>query len=183
MGEATISTLPFHDMSEPHAGLTGALAFCYEEAARFCFDRHHKPPATFAIEDRGADAKASAVWEPADDRCRAAYANEIDTTEFGAYACALATTELQRGLVAIHRAQTKTGADYYLAPVGSGVDDLENAIRLEISGMNKGTMREIEVRLLEKVDQARRGRGKFPAMATVVGFQVLRIAIRDVVNR
>ena len=127
-----------------------------------------------------SDAKAPALWEPADERCRAAYANEIDTTEWGAYACALASTELRRGLVAIHRAQTKTGADYYLAPLGSGVDDLEDAIRLEISGIDKGTLREIEVRLLEKMGQARRGKGSLPALAAVVGFQMLRIAIRDV---
>jgi len=153
------------------------------EAARVCLDRHHKPPVMFVIQDGGADAKASAEWEPADERCEAAYANEIDTTEWGAYACALASTELQRGLVAIHRAQTKTGADYYLAPVGSGVDDLEGAIRLEISGIDKGTFRDIEVRLLEKVEQARRGKGNLPALATVVGFQMLRVAIRDVAKQ
>lgn len=175
--------LPFHDMSERHAGLTEALALCYHEAARVCLDRHHKSPALFAIQDEGAETNASAVWEQADDRCRAAYANEIDTTEWGAYACALASTELRRGLVAIHRAQTKTGADYYLAPAGAGVDDLEEAIRLEISGIDKGTLREIEVRLLEKVEQARRGKGNLPALATVVGFQLLKVAIRDVVKR
>jgi hypothetical protein len=110
MGERT-PELPFHDMAERHAGLTEALALCYNEAARVCLDRHHKAPVTFVIEDGGANAKAAAVWEEADDRWRAAYANEIDTREWGAYACALASTELQRGLVAIHRAQTKTGAD------------------------------------------------------------------------
>lgn len=182
MGEPD-SILPFHDMSERHAGLTEALALCYHEAARVCLDRHHKPPAAFVIQDEGTDTKASAVWEPADERCQAAYANEIDTTEWGAYACALASTELRRGLVAVHRAETRTGADYYLAPSGSGVDDLEDAIRLEISGIDKGTLREIEVRLLEKVEQARRGKGNLPALATVVGFQLLRIAIRDVAKR
>src|ERR1051325_8974470 len=105
--------LPLPDMSERHSGVTEALAQCYYEAARVCLDRHHMSPVTFVIQDGGADTKASAVWEKTDDRCRAAYANEIDTTEWGAYACALASTELRRGLVAIHRAQTKTGADYY----------------------------------------------------------------------
>lgn len=76
MGELN-STLPFHDLSERHDGLTEALATCYHEAARVCLGRHHKPPAMFVIQDGAAEMKASAVWEPADDRCRAAHANEI----------------------------------------------------------------------------------------------------------
>jgi len=125
----------------------------------------------FAIHDNGAATSATINWEKADDRCKAAYANETDTTEWGAYACALATTELTRGLVALRRAETRTGADYYLAPPGTALDDLEECMRLEVSGIDKGTPNDVEVRLLQKISQARAGESNLPALATVVGFK------------
>ena len=98
----------------------------------------------------------------------------------GAYACALATSELARGLFAIRRAETQTGADYYLAPAGTRLDDLEKCFRLEVSGTDKGTSKDVEVRLLQKVAQARSGQSNLPALATVVGFKAQKIAVKDV---
>ena len=145
-----------------------------------CLDWHHQSPVAFAIHDNGAAISATVHWERTDDRCKAAYANETDTTEWGAYACALATTELTRGLVALRRAETKTGADYYLAPPGTPLHDLEKCVRLEVSGIDKGTPNDIEVRLLQKVAQARAGESNLPALATVVGFKAQKIAVKDV---
>ncbi|HEY7617774.1 MAG TPA: hypothetical protein VH744_13295, partial [Terriglobales bacterium] len=54
--------------------------------------------------------------------------------ESGAYACALAATELARGYVAVGRAETRTGADYYIALSGQIIEDLEDCLRLEVSG-------------------------------------------------
>lgn len=172
--------LPIANLSKRHVGLTPALADSYGEAARVCLDRHHRPPVPFLIQDDGDATAATVDWQPADDRCRAAYANEIDATEYGAYACALAATELTRGLVAIGRAETKTGADYYLGQPGTALDDLENCIRLEVSGTDKGSDRDVEVRLLEKASQARRGQSNLPALASVVGFKAKQIAIQEV---
>ena len=76
------------------------------------------------------------AWEPPDERCRGAWANQDDATRDGAYACALAATELVLGLYAIHRAQTRTGADYYVAPLNHASEDLEGWYRLEVSGTN-----------------------------------------------
>jgi hypothetical protein len=87
---------------------------------------------------------------------------------------------LTRGLVALRRAETGTGADYYLAPLGTTLDDLENCVRLEVSGIDKGTTSDVEVRLLQKVAQARRGASNLSALATVVGFKAQKIAVKDV---
>ena len=176
-------SLPISNLADRHQGVTPAIAECFGEAARVCLDRHHQPPVAFAIHDNGAATSATVSWEKADERCKAAYANETDTTEWGAYACALATTELTRGLVALRRAETKTGADYYLAPPGTSLDDLEECMRLEVSGIDKGTPNDVEVRLLQKIAQARAGESNLPALATVVGFKAQKIAVRDVSNR
>lgn len=118
-----------------------------------------------------------ADWEGTDERSRGAWANEIDATEAGAYACALAAVELTESLVAIHRAETRTGADYYVGPVGGTVGDLENCLRLEVSGTDRASGAAVEQRLKEKLAQATSGASNLPAMAGVVAFKARRIAL------
>ena len=48
--------------------------------------------------------EAQVTWDTADARMLRAWANEDDTTEAGAYGCALAAIELSEGLVAMRRA-------------------------------------------------------------------------------
>ena len=172
--------LPIANLAQRHLGLTPALGEAYGEAARVCLDRHHESPVDFVIHDQSAARSVEVNWARADERCRAAYANEIDTTEWGAYACALAATELNRSWFALRRAETKTGADYYIAPLGTPVDDLEHCVRLEVSGTDRGTPSDVDVRLLQKVAQALAGKSNLPALATVVGFKARKIAMRDV---
>ena len=89
------------------------------EAARVCLDRHHRPPTEFnLLGANGAPTAAVLNWQQVDDRMQKAYGNEIEATEFGACAFVLATVELVDGLVAIGRADTGIGADYYMAPRG-----------------------------------------------------------------
>jgi hypothetical protein len=112
-----------------------------------------------------------------DERMRNAHANEIDATETGAYGVSLAAVEAVAGLVAVRRAETLTGADWYIAEVGTDIEDLESCIRLEVSGVNAGVSSDINRRLREKVAQAARGKSNLPAIAAVVGFKVLEVAI------
>lgn len=97
-----------------------------------------------------------------------AHNNADDATRDGAYSISLAVTEVELGLVAIGRAETRTGADYYAAPIG--VQDFEQAYRLEVSGLDRGNKSDINRRLREKVQQAHSGKSNLPAIASVVGF-------------
>jgi hypothetical protein len=106
-----------------------------------------------------------------------AHANEIDATEMGAYGVSLAAVEVVVGLVAVRRAETQTGADWYMAHDGTNIEDLESCIRLEVSGINAGTSSDVKRRLAQKVEQAARGKSNLPAIASVVGFKVLEVAI------
>lgn len=163
-------SLPIYDMATRHIGLTDALARSYVEAARVSLDRHHESPVSFHISGN-TDIESRVEWERPDARIRGAWANEDDTTECGAYACALAAVELAEGLVALRRAETRTGADYYVGYPGTPLDDLEDAVRLEVSGVSEGTEAVVAQRLRAKLDQARRGASNLPAMAGVVGFR------------
>lgn len=169
--------LPIHSMSDRHPGLTPELAASYTQAARVCLDRHHVPPVDFHIHDRSAEGLASLEWTPTDRRTRNAWANEIDTTEAGAYACALAAVELRHGLVAVSRAETGTGADFYVDRPGPPADDLDHRIRIEISGTDRGSSTAVKGRLRAKLRQAAAGDSLLPAMAAVVGFRVRKILL------
>ena len=86
-----------------------------------------------------------------------------------------------RGLVAVRRAETRTGADYYVGEPEAGLEDLEASFRLEISGTDEGNESCIISRLREKLTQASKGNSNLPAIASVVGFAALRIVSADLV--
>jgi len=85
-----------------------------------------------------------------------------------------------RGLVAVSRAETRTGADYYLGARDAVLEDLEASIRLEVSGTDEGGQSAINSRLKQKFEQANDGRSNLPAMASVVGFRALQVISADV---
>jgi len=163
-----------------HRALTPALSASYYEAASVCLSRHHAPPITIELKDGVTSTSAGIKWNAPDDRERGAWANTIDTTEAGAYCCVIAGVEETRGLRAVRRAETGTGADYYVGPPRSGRRDLENCQRLEVSGVDAGNSSEVAKRLAQKVGQARNGNSSLPALAGVVGFLSKIILIQDV---
>jgi hypothetical protein len=172
-------SLPLQDMHLRHRGLTSAIAANNAEAAAVCLSRHHLSPTTFAVESNRETQQAQVKWIPPDARTLGAWNNRTDTTEMGAYACVIAGLELAKGYFAVRRAETGTGADYYIGPQGSGVEDLENCYRLEVSGVDAGIDQDIRQRLLQKVEQARRGDSSLPAVAGVVGFAARVIVFAD----
>lgn len=128
----TAKLLQFLNLSERHVGVSPGTGIAYAEAARVSLDRHHGPPKEFELLHGEAHAKGIAEWEPASEGLKHQWANEIDTTECGAYALALAGVEAMLGLVAVRRAETGTGADYYLGRPGTKPEDLETCLRLEV---------------------------------------------------
>lgn len=169
--------LKLEGLHERHPGLTQPLADSYAEAASVCWSRHHQPPVTVALKHNDTDSLHVVNFALPDTRIRNAHANEIDATEAGAYGVSLAAVEAAIGLVAVRRAETLTGADWYVAPSGTDIEDFENCIRLEVSGISAGASGDIKRRLRDKVAQAARGESNLPAIAAVVGFKALEIAI------
>jgi hypothetical protein len=172
-----LKTLPLVDLARRHPGLTKALGETYTEAAGVCLGRHHESPATLSIELHGEQSECNAEWSEPDERTLRAWANDIEATEAGAYGVSLAAIEMTQGYVAVSRAETLTGADYYLAPAESALDDLEACLRLEVSGSDTGNQSAIKQRLKAKLRQAGKGISNLPAIASVVGFQERTVAI------
>ena len=174
-----VPLLPLNDMEKRHYGLSHFLAQSYLEAARVCLDRHYDSPQEFLLNDDEAESEVLIDWEKTDDRAKGAWNNKDDATRDGAYICALASAEVSRKFVAVQRAETLTGADYYVGPVGVTVNDLENCFRLEISGTHLDKSGVI-TRLRTKVEQALNGKSNLPALAAVVGFKARLIMIQTV---
>lgn len=174
---SNVLELKLTGLHERHPGLTQPLGDSYGEAASVCFDRHHKPPVTILLTHNGTNSHGVVCFTIPDERMLNAHANEIDATETGAYGVSLAAVEAVVGLVAVRRAETQTGADWYVAPNDADIQDLETCIRLEVSGLNAGSSSDIQRRLREKVAQAARGDSNLPAMAAVVGFKALEVVI------
>jgi hypothetical protein len=171
--------LPLHELDKRHPGLTVHVAGSYVEAARVSLHENHQSPQNFELSKDSDQTVAVVKWEPPDERCLKAWANRDDATRDGAYACAIAAVELKWGLVAMRRAETLTGSDYYVAIPSVSQEDLEDHVRLEISGTQSDDI-EVRRRLSEKIRQAKMGKSSLPAIAAVVGFKVKNIAMRSV---
>jgi hypothetical protein len=167
-------------MHERHRALTPSIAGSYQEAASVCLSRHHTSPAKIRLSDNGKELVVELAWEAPDQRTLDAWANATDATEGGAYGCVIAAVEVLRSRYAVRRAETGTGADYYVGPMGSGQSDLEDCLRLEVSGVGNGEDREVSKRLLEKIRQAQQGDSSLPAIAGVIGFSAKLLMVRDV---
>lgn len=117
-------------------------------------------------------------WPSASARLERAWRNRDDATRDAAYICVIAAVELLEGMVAVARTETTTGADYYIAPAGHDGEDLEDCLRLEVSGINAGTPADVAARLREKIEQTKRGSSNLPAIAGVIGFSTKLIRLR-----
>lgn len=164
-------------LHERHLGLTKAVSEMMAEAASVALSRHHSPPVMFEVTHEEATTDRSVRWKPPSERTRLAHANTDDATEAGAYSVALAAVEVELGLYAVSRTDRRTGADYYVGAPDADELDLEEAYRLEVSGVDAGDAVAVNQRLREKLKQTKQGQVDVPALACVVGFSAKRIAL------
>jgi hypothetical protein len=159
-----------------HPGVSNAVCEALSEAAEVCLARHHTPPRTsFQVEFSGEELVRYLAWSVPNETAQLSWRNQDDATRDGAYIISLAIVEHELGMVALSRADTRTGADYYIGRPSA--NDLEGAFRLEVSGVGNGGQVKIRRRLRQKLDQASRGDSFLPAYASVVGFREATILV------
>lgn len=167
-------------LDQAHPGVTEGRARAHAEAACVCVARHHRSPTEYTVWNQEEQTPVLLEWDVPDERLLAAWANTNEATESGAVGLVLAALETCAGLVAVRRAETRTGADYYVGPPGSGREDLEQCLRLEISGVDHGSASLVHGRVFEKVRQTMRGESNLPALVGVVGFKVSLVVLEPV---
>lgn len=173
--------LDFDSLDVNHAGLTAAIAQTFREAASICLARHHTAPVEFVLEEQNPATQTSLAltWPPPDGRLERAWANSNVATEAAACALGIAAVFFSRGLHVVARAETGSGADYFLAPAGRDPDDLEECVRLELSGVDAGAAQLVRYRVTEKLSQVSKGNVDTPAIAAVTGFRSQLIILAD----
>ena len=167
------------DLHLRHPGLTVDLCRAYAEAAGVCLSRHYTSPIEMSLTGVFEPCRRQVSWQAPTGRATRAWANRDDATRDGAYSLSLAAVEAEYGLTAITRADTRTGADFYVAPYGEH-EDLERAYRLEVSGLDQTAESKLRSRLRRKVAQVGEGSVKGPSLVVVVGFSAGRIAMAEV---
>jgi len=166
-----------HALHQRHPGLYRPLSEAYADAAALCFSETQKPPIDLEIHYSRSTSLREVSWREPTGEARASWANPDDATRDGAYCVGLATVEAELGYVGLARADRRTGADFYVGLPGG---DLEETLRLEVSGVRTGDLAAVQGRLRDKTEQARRGRSDRPAMACVVGFAARVVAVTSV---
>lgn len=180
MAKMAKAKIVIYGLDRRHPGLTLHLGGSYTEAASVCLNRHHVSPVKMSVTCGVKQTGRTIDFGKPESRTLKAWNNDTDATEAGAYGVALAAVEVEEELVAIGRAETQTGADWYVAPRGAQPEDLESCYRLEVSGVDTGSKSDIEARLRKKIEQTRRGKSNLPAIASVVGFKEQMVLINKV---
>jgi hypothetical protein len=121
-------------------------------------------------------SERTASWPEASQRQFSAWANDNDRTEAAAYGVALASVEAELNVFAVSRAYRRSGADYLVA--AKDAVDLENAYRLEISGVDSGDSATVARRVRRKLAQLRAVKDDDSIIACVVGFKERAVVIQ-----
>ena len=154
---------------ETVSSLSHANLASLREAAAVVLDRLQPgvtAEAAALVESTRAPARDALVrWPRATAQMRDTHANELNASEDGAAAVAIAMVPATHGYRVVRRAFHGSGADYLMRAAGSADDDI---IRLEVSGI--GGSSHPPSRLREKVDELRAGALRRPGVAVVVAF-------------
>lgn len=151
-------------------GLTQARIEDRAEAASVCLSENgHEGECQFKVRDLDSlEHRIAASLIPVTQQMRQAHADLQEATEHGAEAIAFVLSLTFTPYTIVGRSRKGTGFDYWL-----GVRPLDFAARLEISGILRGTRRDIEARIREKRRQiAKADELQLPAYICVVEFSI-----------
>lgn len=152
---ARVMLWKFHDVPPPNTHGTWTLESNIEWIGRI------------PVFNEAREEQVEIAWEAPTEADQAAHANELDATEFAAYAVALAVAD-QLGFRILARMQHGSGADWVMVPRGEPANDY---YKLEVSGMARIGAERPEARLRAKREQGSGGDYNRPGLAVVVRFE------------
>jgi hypothetical protein len=177
--------LPIATLHEHHYGVDETLSATYARAALVCLERHHKPPVSVQVSaDTVGTDQYQVDWEPLKKRAKTAYGNPVDASHLGAYGLVLAALEAHLNMVTVDRAPIGSGSDCYVQPLGTDTNpddgklDMEQAMRLEVSGIDCDSAAAFNAHVRRKVAQVHNGSSIYPGMAGVAGYKLLKIVFK-----
>ncbi|MEM8528286.1 MAG: hypothetical protein AAGG68_26825 [Bacteroidota bacterium] len=164
----TIQKINVYELEEL-SYLTTVRCADFSEAAAVCLDHNcHNQEATLSVSG-DLQAEFNLMWKEVNQQMRDSREDMQDSVESGAYCLAMLVIEKLTKLKVFKQSQKGTGFDFWLSD--ESIDGFEASARLEVSGILKGSMSQIENRLKEKVEQTRRSDTmELPAYVVVVEF-------------
>lgn len=160
--------LSLADLGEGMPGLTPACGTMMAEAASVCLEEQgHGTVVDLRVQ--GDFQESFDLWRiPVDDRIRRSHEDEHRATENGACGVSILAVRRLTGLSVLRQSRRGTGFDYWLGPGGGRL--FQDAARLEVSGIRRGSPRSVRGRLRDKLQQIRRPGATLPALVSVVEF-------------
>ncbi|TAE03974.1 MAG: hypothetical protein EAZ97_00770 [Bacteroidetes bacterium] len=151
--------------------LSKARCESFAEAASVCLANcEHQAPVLLTVEG-DLQAQFELEWQEITDEINNSNQNKQRTVEEGAYCVAMLVVEELTELRAFRQADSKTGVDYFLRKTQKGNEEYYAEIRMEVSGILKGTPAQIEQRMKEKIEQSKQSDYmNIPALIVVVEF-------------
>lgn len=152
-------------------GLTGAFGTSLVEACSVCLeDRGHPSPVSLKVSGNFENC-FRLYWPYIDDQARRCWNDHEVTTEHGAYGIAILLLKELEGFTVIERSAKGGGFDYWLGHDAEASDlPFQNAARLEVSGIRRGSQRQVQARLRKKVQQIKTSDGFYPSYVVIVEF-------------
>jgi hypothetical protein len=161
------------DLCDGIRNLTPARGSGFCEAAAVSFDRQgHTSGVSLYV--TGAFAEEVEIEYPTvTDQMRKSWKDDREAADDGASGVAILMMRELTRLTVVERSVTGTGFDYWLGPEDKDDDELifQDKVRLEISGINKGSTADVRRRVEGKLTQTKQSDSmKLSAYVVVVEF-------------
>jgi hypothetical protein len=167
-----IQVLNLQSLNQGLPAITPAFGTAIAEAGSVCLtDEAHEPGVVLQVEGEFSTT-FKLDWQPVTEQIQRCWNDKEYTTEQAAYGIAFLLILQLTNLTVIERSRKGTGFDYWL-----GIEDSAAALlfqrmgRLEVSGIRKGNLSQVNARVKQKVKQTRASdTQELPAYIIVVEF-------------
>lgn len=160
----------------PQKGLSSRQGLHAAEAAGVCIYTLYE---CFSMEATcsGLISKTGKVYAAeVNDNTLNAWSDMQETVEFGATAVAITMINLM-GYEVAARSRKSTGFDYYIRPTGKNADFAQDTVKLEVSGILRGNMADLDRRIKQKITQMNKYSESIPGFAIVTCFEIGQVKI------
>ncbi|MHA4844542.1 hypothetical protein ACX0G7_10280 [Flavitalea antarctica] len=157
-----------------HHFMTPAAGLNFAHAASVCLESQGHD-LTVNLDGEGHYIKSYPITRyVVNDQMKRTWNDEPFTTEQGAYGIAILMASIELDVKAIEKSRKGSGIDYWLGSEDSFL--FQNKVRLEVSGIRKGTDQELKQRFEIKMRQSEKSDGTFlPAFVVIVDFNKPRV--------
>ena len=159
--------LDLNDLGRGLPAITPYFGMALAEAGGVCLEsQNHAQGVQLSVQGYSNNSYPLA-WPPITEQTRRCWNDHEVATEHGAVGIAVLLVQKEIGYTVIQRSPKGTGFDYWM---GEESNPFDKKARLEISGIRKGSNRDVKARIRQKLKQTNRSDGSLPAYVIVVEF-------------